>query len=308
MIQNALVFQSTSLTTFHLKSSLTLLLDLEEVALQLPDVLYHYCLSQALPEILQSGVLWLTHQSGLNDLFEAVWVVPFIQDEIQRRQTDATKEFFLQLGRQFDLNALLETYVASFSSDGDVLSQWRAYGMDGDGFAIGFRPQAFQVKLGVPMTSAVPEHTVRFLKVHYDDAMLKTEIAAIFDHHISAGQDGNNIIECSFKLRALALSFKNPAFREEDEWRMCYSPIITTVADKRDLQIEGQLRELRFRTSRYGVLPYFHMPFGENAKEDAIAEIVVWPKNLSNDNLLKMLLLSLGYCKALVRRSAASYR
>jgi len=276
--------------------------------LQLPDVLYHYCPSPALPEILQSGVLWLTHQSGLNDLREAVWVVPFIQDEIQRRQTDATKEFLIQVGRQFDLNALSETYVACFSSDGDVLSQWRAYGMDGDGFAIGFRPRAFPAQLGTPMTSAVPEHTVGFLKVHCDNEMLKKVIAAIFDHHISAGQDANNIIECSFKLRALALSFKNPAFREENEWRICYSPIITQHLDRRALEIEGMLRELRFRASRYGVLPYFQMPFGDNAREDAIAEIVVGPKNPSNDNLLKMLLLSLGYRNASVRRSSASYR
>lgn len=280
----------------------------EEAAVQLPDVLYHYCPSPALPEILRSRVLWLTHQSGLNDLREAVWVVPFIQDEIRRRQTDATKEFFIQLRHQFDLNVLSESYVASFSSDGDVLSQWRAYGMDGDGFAIGFRPQAFRAQLGTPMTSAVPEHTVGFLKVHYDNEMLKAKIAAILDHHVSVAHDGNNIIECSLKLRALALSFKNPAFREEDEWRVCYSPLISTHQETRDLEIVGMLRELRFRASRYGVLPYFQMSFGDNAREDAIAEIVVGPKNLSNDNLLKMLLLSLDYRNASVRRSSASYR
>jgi hypothetical protein len=281
---------------------------LEEVALQLPDVLYHYCPSPALPQILQSGVLWLTHQSGLNDLREAVWVVPFIQDEIRRRQTDTTKEFVIQVERQFDLNALSETYVAGFSSDGDVLSQWRAYSMDGDGFAIGFRPRAFQATLGVPMTSAVPEHTVKFLKVHYDDKALKKLIETIFDHHLSVQQDENNVLNCAYNLRALALSFKNPAFREEDEWRICYSPIITSHSDRRDLEIEGMLSELRFRASRYGVVPYFQMPFGHNGREDAIAEIVIGPKNLSNDNLLRMLLLSLGYRNAAVCRSSASYR
>ena len=70
----------------------------------------------------------------------------------------------------------------------------------------------------------------------------------------------------------------------------------------------GMLTELRFRASRYGVLPYFLMPFGDNARDDAIVEIVTGPKNLSNDNLLKMLLLSLGYRNASMRRSSASYR
>ena len=119
--------------------------------MKLPDVLYHYCPSPSFLEIIRSRVLWLTHQSGLNDLRESVWVVPFIQEEMRRRRTDATTEFLVQLGRQFDVNAQMETYVASFSSDGDVLSQWRAYGMDGDGFAIGFRPEAFRAKLGIPI-------------------------------------------------------------------------------------------------------------------------------------------------------------
>lgn len=141
---------------------------METGPLQLPEVLYHYCPSPALPEILRTGLLWLTHQSGLNDLRETVWVVPFIKEQIQRRQTDATKEFFTQVAQQFDLTALSEIFVASFSGDGDVLSQWRAYGMDGDGFAIGFRPSAFRAQLRIPMTSAVPDHTVGFLKVHYD--------------------------------------------------------------------------------------------------------------------------------------------
>jgi len=37
-------------------------------------------------------------------------------------------------------------------------------------------------------------------------------------------------------------------------------------------------------------------------------EVVVGPKNLSADGLLKMLLLSMGYRSASVRRSSASYR
>lgn len=97
--------------------------------------------------------------------------------------------------------------------------------------------------------SAVPEHTVGFLKVYYDNEMLKKEIAAIFERYISAKPDGNNIIECWFRLRALALSFKNPAFREEDEWRVCYSPIITTHLEKRDLEIMVLLLSLGYRTA-----------------------------------------------------------
>lgn len=274
---------------------------------QLPEVLYHYCPSHALSEILRSGVLWLTHQSGLNDLRETIWAIPFIREEIRRRQTYTTKDFLSQVEQLFDLNSP-EVYLASFSCDGDVLSQWRAYSTDGDGFAIGFCPKAFRVGLRTPITSAVPDHTVGFLKVYYDDAMLKKSIGEILDHHLSLAPDDNNFIQCAFLLRALTLSFKNPAFREEDEWRITYSPIITTHQVKHDLEVMGMLRNLQFRTSRYGVLPYFEIPFGQDSREKAIAEVVVGPKNLSDSRLVKMLLLSLGHSETSVRRSSASYR
>ena len=70
----------------------------------------------------------------------------------------------------------------------------------------------------------------------------------------------------------------------------------------------GMLTELRFRASRYGVLPYFLMPFGDNARDDAIVEIATDRKNFSNDNMLNIFVLSLGYRNASMCRSTASYR
>lgn len=275
---------------------------------QLPEVLYHYCPSAALPEILRSGVLWLTHQSGLNDLREAVWVVPFIRNAIRRRQTEATKGFFFQLMELFELNSSEGIYVAGFSSDGDMLSQWRAYAMDGDGFAIGFRPKAFCAELRIPMTSYVADHTVGFLKVQYDNKMLKQMIETILDDFLSGLQESGNPLTYFLRLRALALSFKNPAFKEEDEWRISYSPMIHSIQGRHGLEVTGMLSEMRFRTSRYGVLPYFEIPFDKPDREDAIVEVVIGPKNPSIEGLVEMLLLSLGYHSASVRRSSASYR
>jgi hypothetical protein len=158
------------------------------------------------------------------------------------------------------------------------------------------------------MTSAVPDHTVGLFRVRYDNEALRTKIRTILDHYVSGLEDKNNVLECAFRLRDLTFLFKNPTFQEENEWRISYSPIITAHLEKQDLQIIGMLRELKFRASRYGVLPYFEMPFRENAPGDAIAEVVVGPKNLSAEGLVNMVLLSLGYRGVSVRRSSASYR
>lgn len=275
--------------------------------MSLPSIVYHYCPPAALLEILRTGRVWLTHQSGLNDLRDTTWAVPFIREAIKVRRSDSSQRFFTELTQFYDLNRQ-DVYIASFSSDGDVLSQWRAYGMDGEGFAIGFRSASFDASLRAPVTSTVPQHTVGFLEIQYDDELLKRSIAQILDEHLSLPGGGGDVHECGMRLRAVSLSFKNPAFQEEDEWRLTYSPLITTHRVKKDIQIIGMLSDLRFRPSRYGVLSYFEMPFAPVDRRSAIAELIVGPKNRSQDDTLTTMFRCLGYTDAEVKRSKASYR
>ena len=278
-----------------------------EPAPQIPSVLYHYCPSAALPEILRTGVFWLTHAVGLNDVREHNWPIPFIKRQIKSRRTDANAKLLDEIAKQLVLTLAHHVFVGSFSSEGDVLSQWRAYASDGDGFAIGFRTDAFNAKLQIPNASINNNHTVGFLQVQYNDDALKRAIEKVFDYYLTVDpRPGDAIIICAEQLRRLALSFKNPAFREENEWRISYSPWITVHPEKPDLEILGALKTMHFRSSRYGVVPYFELPFGLANREDAIAEIVIGPRNRSQ--LMEMHLLALGYRNARVRRSSASYR
>lgn len=278
---------------------------------QIPDILYHYCPSSAFPEILRSGVLWLTHESGLNDQREHVWPVPYIREEMQRQTTPDSVGFFGDVAKQFDLmmgDRTRNLFIGSFSSDGDVLSQWRAYADDGNGFAIGFSQKAFSAKMQIPMTSFVDDHTIGLFPIQYDDSALKLVIKKIFESHLSATPIPNAaVINCVSELRNLALCFKNPAFREEKEWRVTYAPMIMSSPERGDVRIIGALTSMQFRSTRYGVVPYFEMPFGQTeSRENAILEVVVGPRNQSQ--MVEMHLDSLGYHKAVVRRSSSSYR
>lgn len=269
-----------------------------------------------MPEILRTGVLWLTHEAGLNDLREHLWPFPFIREEIQRRTTADTAEFLIEIAEQLDLmmgDRVRDLYVGSFSRRGDVLSQWRAYAKDGDGFAIGFSPKAFDAKLQIPNVSMFDGNTIGLLEIQYDDDALKREIAEIFDYHLSPNQKRYDAsfprgFRCVSQLRDLALSFKNPAFHEEKEWRITYSPSMMTSPEEPGMLLDGALKSIKFRTTRYGVVPYFEMPFRRTMRENAIVEIVIGPRNRSKTKLVEMFLDTLGYLNTRVRNSLASYR
>ncbi len=225
-------------------------------------------------------------------------------------------EFLNEITGQFDhtmSDRMRDLYVGSFSRDGDVLSQWRAYARDGDGFAIGFNPKAFDAKLQIPHMSMFDGNTVGLLEIQYDDDALKREIAQIFDYHLSPNTSPHDTLStrgsrCVSQLRDLALSFKNPAFREEREWRITYSPSMMTRPEEPNMLLDGALKTINFRSTRYGVVPYFEMPLRQTMRENAIVEIVIGPKNKSKTMLVEMLLGALGYRNARVRNSSASYR
>ena len=252
-------------------------------------------------------MLWLTHQSGMNDSRETNWAVPIINEEIKRQRTEETVGFFTRTCEDFNLNKA-ELYLASFSRDNDSLSQWRAYADDGEGFAIGFRAITFNVRPQLPSRSTVSEATTGFVEIQYNDDHLRNAIRTIFCCQKALHTSGGDSMLCAHQLRTLAYSFKNPAFHEEKEWRIAYAPLSLTHPEKRDLQITGALTSIRFRSTQYGVLPYFEIPFGETDRENAITEIVIGPKNRTNTGLLEMMLRSFGYKYATVRRSAATYR
>lgn len=104
-------------------------------------------------------------------------------------------------------------------------------------------------------------------------------------------------------FRGITLTVKNPAYKEECEWRLIYSPLITENA-AHEVQILGKCSEMNFRTTKYGVFPYFRLPF----TVPAIKEVILGPKNHTPIELVKLWLYTHGHRGAEVNKSKASYR
>jgi Polysaccharide biosynthesis protein/Polysaccharide biosynthesis C-terminal domain len=124
---------------------------LEEFYSQKPTVpLAHYTSASGLSGILSSKSLWATHIRFLNDSKEFVHAVGLAREYLKTfRSRPSTTTNGLLTDRLFGcLDAMLgNTWIVSFSEDGDLLSQWRGYCPTG-GYVINFQPQRLEALAG----------------------------------------------------------------------------------------------------------------------------------------------------------------
>jgi hypothetical protein len=104
--------------------------------------------------------------------------------------------------------------ISSYSLDGDVLSQWRAYADDGHGFAIGFSKQLMELP-------AKP------LRVLYDEEIQISELQGNLRHTYEYERSIGFKYDDKFKSHWYQIgvdlcAYKNPAFSEEKEIRLAH--------------------------------------------------------------------------------------
>ena len=280
-----------------------------------PETLYHYCSVESFLRIIETRSIHLSSVLGFNDYLETRWIEPLIR-EVIRKKTDAHNAAFLDTVLHHYHDNQTIPFMTCFSSDGDTLSQWRAYAADGCGFAIGVNPRYFPLRRQAPWVSEEEEHAIGISEVVYDRDAQSDYIAQAIDSHLASFRaDGahtmiHHAAECATVLLRDSLIFKNPKFNEELEWRIIYVP--TIIAEEgEEIQIGLQQRpisDLQFRCSEDALIPYFELPFSEQRAEKALNEVVLGPKNNTQAFVVRMLLDINGFCDVKVSKSEASYR
>ncbi|WP_150003889.1 hypothetical protein [Methylacidimicrobium cyclopophantes] len=109
--------------------------------------LYHYTTGENFVKIIESGELWATQISCLNDAQECQSYCRLIREETDKRRSADNggvlpKTIFESLsgiseGVIAEKLPMLPLFVACFSTESDDLSQWRAYSQGREGYAIG---------------------------------------------------------------------------------------------------------------------------------------------------------------------------
>lgn len=106
-----------------------------------PPIIYHYTSHEGLIGIVGSKKLWLSNAAYLNDTSEFTHGWEVVEDVVAKHRESATDEdlaFFEALEKRRPQLDPYSIYVASFSEDGDMLSQWTGYTDHGNGYSIGF--------------------------------------------------------------------------------------------------------------------------------------------------------------------------
>jgi len=299
----------------------------EEVAL-----LYHYCSPPTLLAIFQSSSLRLGDISAMNDSMERQWGLDVLQEELASRKDLGGSPLMEVMERAIYRATSASICLAScFSTDGDVLSQWRAYADNGAGFAIGFDPRVFQT---LPIS---------LLEVCYDRQLQAERIADGVDHIIdlyhrigtpdtsAIGQQLSQqsgpaeegmtplvkwqIDQVTSAARFLVhdlVAFKSPAFREEAEVRMVHHVSLDPSTGKIELVPtrffqalpDGRQPQLNFLMRGSVPICYTDLPIPKSA----VKEVVLGPRAAVDESAIQRLLSTLGFSGVQTSRSTASYR
>lgn len=200
-----------------------------------PRYLYHYTNAQGLLGMLQSNRIWATNSRFMNDPTEIGYATRLVREVIESELSQGNARWFNEIRDwingfldEYENNA--KVYIACFCTQGDLLSQWRGYGAVGGGYALGFLGRYVGAQ---EVTSIVqPEPILR--KIIYDrrtqerlvrawlKGFAKLEQARRKTPNQTKARQRSDEWWGAFNmfLSECLNCFKDPAYREEQEWRI----------------------------------------------------------------------------------------
>jgi hypothetical protein len=248
--------------------------------------IYHYTTASGVRGILSSGAIYLTDAFFLNDKSELSYGRDLVLEVLTERRDAAVgvlQQFFATGISAFDPFGegpfQLAYYVASFCENGNLLSQWRAYGGGGAGYALGFASEPLLHSRTKLLDQALPAvlHRIEYERVNqrrlvefaidrcvqFLEADLQSADTEFRRDIVLSGWFGVLAIQ----LADLFPQFKHPMFSEEREWRL-------TLA----LRPHQERPLLAFREAGNDLIPYIPFRFSlRTTRLLPLREIVLAP-------------------------------
>jgi Protein of unknown function (DUF2971) len=262
-----------------------------------PPVLYHYTSTEGLLGILAHDAVWASDFRYLNDPsefeFARLQIASGTRTRLSRVRNPYDRSVYAAAIDRFER---LDTtaFVSSFSENGNLLSQWRAYAPR-DGFSVGFAREALK---------RVPECTLircfyidegarrsrnRALLEHFLDEWMNTKPSHLSENRDAIRRGDEHLLEIGREfvarilmndLVSVALSIKHAAYAEEREWRLVFIPdrpgkdVLPA-----DAVVSGESRGTTlFRKGAFGLTPYNVLKIPrETGKRRSVRELIVGP-------------------------------
>jgi len=246
--------------------------------------LFHYTNVEGLHGIIKSNRIWASSALYMNDSSEVEYGWRLVFDVIgewlnknaHRESPPPLSLLVLRYLGYYFFNSPYPRpfstgiYVACFCKDGDLLSQWRAYGQAG-GYSIGMLSSELEIGL------LSPGMRTTLLEVEYDPqkqrkivhSTLKSFIEEVEQARLEEhGKQDYLFEELGIVLAEVLLDrivgFKHQAFQGECEWRLVTRSRLSSL--HHDLRQDEEKREpdLKYRTSKGMLIPFVEIePLGE---------------------------------------------
>ncbi len=254
------------------------------------EEIYHYTSADTACKILSSRVLWASDVLSMNDSTEFRHAFALV-DEVLMSRWNVLQPAFAEYFRPKKLVLLGQTwnaFAACFSSDGDLLGQWRAYppNSNGEGVSLGFRISELSNSFAV-------------VKIDYSSEDLRNAVHRICDAalNLTASRCLKNKETEGFWREVILLllnfcvRFKNPSYADEREWRI--------------LKLQPDKAQVMRRGREGAEVKFIHLGFSS----EAITRINVGPRAApETEGQLRRFLDDKGLEKVSVRRSVVPFR
>lgn len=276
------------------------------------ELIYHYCNAETFFAICSNKSIRISDLFSMNDFLEIHWGYSIWEKAASEIIKEVGKEFLDRIDDIITGTGIHTNILAScFSLKSDVLSQWRAYANDGNGYCIGFK------------ASDIIKLPVRPLKVLYDEKKQIKETVAILKaiYQVESESDdadkyGSDFFTACSTLSVDLSAFKNPAFIEEMEVRLLhllnfepsnnFLKLVDSGGEGFGKAVNGE--KVKFRMADNLPVPFIDLNFTNGGKINPIKEVILGPKNTSRTSAVSVFLETLDIGKVKVTKSKASYR
>lgn len=256
--------------------------------------------------MLRSSTLHLTALSLSNDFLEGRWLQRLLRRKAEREAWN--KEVIEKLTERMD-RALIPAVGFCMSAKPDILSQWRGYADNGAGCAVGIRSDVLQSMRNLEEPNPRPH----LHKVIYDEHGQEVMLDQVIDRMPRGVEfESSRMPPEYFRMIDATLDIlyvlKNPAFAEEEEWRLIDLSQVPSVdrnfgrANIEEVWPPG----FKYKPGRAGIVPYIEVPL--RSWDAPIAHVVIGPRNDTPGQVLRAMLKEMGFEGVRIDKSSASFR
>jgi hypothetical protein len=252
-----------------------------------PKEISHYTTLDGLKGIIQSGCLWASNASFLNDKAELLHALGVSRVVIKQLTSKKNFEAWMPelegVFEEFATKGIPDTYVTCFCDTDDNLSQWRGYGGSAQGISLNFNR--------VKMVERLKRERAVLFKVSYTKHSTAQKISAALIKELEDIAELDDLIGLSPDQRSEQLKdrvskllprFKHLGFADEREWRFVTQKAVTPDS-------------LCFRVSNNKLVPYIEIGKAKEKMPITSARVGPGPDQELTAQSVKVFLISNGY-------------